>query len=336
VNLCFLPRAIFVTFVTLTSLPFVIFERIRYSKKIKQTIIDKPPIFIVGHWRGGTSYLHMLLTQDKSFAYVSNLQAVAPAVFISGGNFFRPLIRHAIPQKRRMDNFALELDNPSEDEFALANLTPYSIYNGLSFPQNMKHYARYCFFEALPQKIVAKWKNTYIFFLKKVTFFSKGKRLVLKNPVNTCRIKLILELFPEAKFIHIHRNPYEVFASTLRMYRMMFPFFYLQKAAMNQEEFIINLYLGIYNKYFEERAMIPSGHLIEVSYDDLLQNPLNTVRHIYEGLSLKGYKESEKAFISFISTQKNFKTNTHVLSDETREKIASRWKIVIKKLGYTH
>lgn len=235
-----------------------------------------------------------------------------------------------------MDDFTLEIDNPSEDEFAIANLTPYSLHHGLSFPKNIRYYARYCSFETIPQKIVTKWKDTYLYFLKKVTFFSKGKPLVLKNPINTFRIKQLLEIFPEAKFIHIHRNPFEVFASTLRMYRMMFPFFYLQKADINQEEFIINLYLEMYNRYFEEKGLIPYGHLIEVRYDDLLQDPINTVKLIYKGLGLKGYQESEKAFISFISAQKSFRTNTHMLNDETREKIASRLHIVIKKLGYTH
>jgi hypothetical protein len=91
----------------------------------------------------------------------------------------------------------------------------------------------------------------------------------------------------------------------------------------------------MYKRYFEERALIPGGCLGEIRYDDLLQNPINTVRRIYKELGLTSYNESEKDFISFVSAQSSFRTNTHVLNDETREKIASRLQIVFRKLGYT-
>jgi len=85
ISLRYLPRAIFVSFVTLLTAPFTVYEKLRYRNKIKQTEITKPPVFIIGHWRSGTTYLHTLLSKDQNFTYVTNMQAFMPSIFISGG-----------------------------------------------------------------------------------------------------------------------------------------------------------------------------------------------------------------------------------------------------------
>ncbi|TFG37549.1 MAG: sulfotransferase, partial [Candidatus Aminicenantes bacterium] len=63
---------------------------------------------------------------------------------------------------------------------------------------------RYVMFEDVSPTVVEKWQAIYLRFLKKLTFSSGGKRLLLKNPANTARIRVLLELFPDAKFIHVY------------------------------------------------------------------------------------------------------------------------------------
>ncbi len=54
--------------------------------------------------------------------------------------------------------------------------------------------------------------------LRKLTVrHGSEKRLVIKSPVHTARVALLLKLFPDAQFIYIHRNPYEVFQSCVNM-----------------------------------------------------------------------------------------------------------------------
>ena len=59
----------------------------------------------------------------------------------------------------------------------------------------------------------------------------KGKRLILKNPTNTARIKFLLELYLEAQFIHISRNPYVVYMSTIHFYKKMVQAFSFQNVS---------------------------------------------------------------------------------------------------------
>jgi len=57
-----------------------------------------------------------------------------------------------------------------------------------------------------------------MYFIRKVQLFrGTEKRLLLKSPVHTARIKLLLKLFPDAQFVYIHRNPYDVFRSAVNM-----------------------------------------------------------------------------------------------------------------------
>jgi hypothetical protein len=55
----------------------------------------------------------------------------------------------------------------------------------------------------IPKNVIEEWKEIYLYLLKKETLYRDGKRLVLKNPANTARVTLLLEMFPNARFVHI-------------------------------------------------------------------------------------------------------------------------------------
>ena len=65
----------------------------------------------------------------------------------------------------------------------------------------------------MPEAEVERWKAAFVRFLKKLTL-EHDRPMLLKSPPHTGRIKLLLELFPDARFVHIRRNPYTVFQST--------------------------------------------------------------------------------------------------------------------------
>lgn len=337
ISWCYLPRALFISLITSLTAPFALYEKLRYRKKIKQTKITKPPVFIIGHWRSGTTFLHTLMIKDQNFAYVSNMQAFMPSVFISGGRLFKHVLKRLLPAKRRMDNVRLGIHEPQEEEYALANLSSMSLYHGMVFPQNLREYSKFCSLDGLPEKKVAKWKKVFQRFLQKITYYSHGKQLILKNPSNTFRIKLLLEMYPRAKFIHIYRNPYDVYLSTLKMYNELFPYFFLQEPYTDQEgqDFIIDLYEEMFIKYFAEKDLIPDGNLIEVKYEDFVENPIQGLQAIYQSLDLKYFEESNENFNSYLESVKGYKKNKHELDETVIEKISSRWQFTVQRWGYS-
>jgi len=322
-------------FMILISTPAIWWEKLVYNRLIKKTKIEKPPIFILGHWRSGTTYLHMLLTQDQQFGYASNLQTIFPLVFLGSRWFYAKLLEDSMPKQRRQDNFKLGIDQPGEEEFALANMSTESFYHGIPFPNRRRYYANYITFKDVPEDKVKKWKRTYKFFLKKMTYAYKGKQLVMKNPPNTGRVKELLEMFPDAKFVHIYRDPYSVLPSTVKMYERLLPPHYLQFPNIETaDDIVIDIYEEMHKKYFKEKDLIPKENLIEIRYEDMLEDPFNTVKSVYDELSLANFSASEQKIKDYISKQKSYKTNTHNLSDEAIDKISERWDFAFKEFGY--
>ncbi len=53
------------------------------------------------------------------------------------------------------------------------------------------------------------------------TTYSNGgdtnRRMVVKSPVHTARVRVLLEMFPNAQFVYVHRDPYVVLQSSAHM-----------------------------------------------------------------------------------------------------------------------
>ncbi len=327
-------RALFITLTVVIGAPFRWYEQVRFGAAIRRTRLARPPIFIIGHWRSGTTFLHMLMVQDRQFACASNFQVFMPSVFLGAEPIFKPSVAQIMPARRPMDNFRLDVDGPSEEEFALANMVPYSLYHGLTFPRRLRYYARYCSMREQPERIVRRWQRAYRLYLQKLTYRCGGRQLVLKNPPSTARLKLIMDTWPEARFIHIHRNPVEVFLSTMRMYERMVPLFHLQVPRVSTEEFVLDLYAQMFDSYFRERPLVPAGNLVEIGYEELMRDPIGTMRHVYQALGIAGFGAAEGAMRRYVDSQRCYRPNRHRVDEATRRKVAGRWKACFEAFGY--
>ena len=123
-------------------------------------------------------------------------------------------------------------------------VSPYALQWGYLFPQKINHYLeKYVLFENISCDEIQDWKNSYLYLLKKLSIANKSRQLVLKNPPNTARIKMLLSLFPNAKFIYIHRNPFEVYASNKRLWEVIRDIYMLGRARyVNFSNIILDTY----------------------------------------------------------------------------------------------
>ena len=53
-----------------------------YGRRVARTEIKEQPIFVLGHWRGGTTLLHELLVLDERFTYPTSFACFAPNHFL--------------------------------------------------------------------------------------------------------------------------------------------------------------------------------------------------------------------------------------------------------------
>ncbi|RLF39114.1 MAG: sulfotransferase [Thermoplasmata archaeon] len=334
----FWPKAIYVTFMILALSPLRIYEKIKFEKEIRKTQTPLP-IFIIGHFRSGTTFLHYLMGQDRNLAKVSTFETMSPWMFIEGEKFLKNFVKKRLPEKRPMDDLEMEADLPYEEEYAIGNLSPYSFYHGWYFARNIYHYYRkYVLFNGVSDSLKEKWKRTYTYLLKKIALKYKRNKVLLKSPVNTGRIRLLLEAFPNAKFIHICRNPYEVYLSTWRLYKAILPIFSFQHVEVEDiDRFILDFYKGIYRNYFTDKRLIPEGNLIEIRYEEFVRKPIETVKDIYERLGIGDFKKAEPSFRKYVKAHEGYKPHNYKgeLNEEIKEKVYREWGFAFEKLGYS-
>ena len=188
---------------------------------------------------------------------------------------------------------------------------------------------------ALSDQDLAEWTDTYLTILRKATLRTGGRRLVLKNPANSGRIRTLLELFPDAKFIHIHRNPYDVFLSTRWVYRTILPRSQVQETRQDQvDAYILRFYAQLVQSFLEDKALIPAGNLVEVRFEDLEVAPLDQLRRVYEGLSLPGFAEAEPAFRAYLTSVAGYQKNRYELTDDAITKVNRHWKFAFDEWDY--
>ena len=339
VDRAYIPRLLFVSFTTLLTSPLRLWEQVRYRRIINRTAIHPSPIFIIGHWRSGTTHLHNLMCQDENLGYLSTFQAMAPGFCLIGEKAIKKGLAkqtNARYPTRLIDNIPLALDAPQEDEFALANLSPHSFLHVFSFPQQAQYFfERYVLFDGLSEAALARWIDTYLMVLRKATLRSGGKRLVVKNCAHSGRIKTLIDLFPDAKFIHLYRNPYHVFLSTLHLYKTVLQRSQLQGVEPGElEAFVLRSYPELMDRFLTEKSLIPAGGLVEIKFEDLEASPLVQLRHIYDGLGLPGFAAAEPAFRSYLDAVSDYKKNAYEMDGSVIEKVNRHWQLAFDQWGY--
>lgn len=326
-------KALAVLLFSFFSIPLKLYETIKFGKKINSTKIASPPIFILGHWRSGTTYLHRLMLQDKNFGYISSFQAFFPQGSIGTSEVIQSQLKKIWPEVRMMDNVTYSPDVPEEEEYALANMQHFSFYNCWCFPKKMRaSYKESVLLDGISESHQNKFRKTFINILKKATFIWGGKRLVVKNPANTARIPMLLSMFPDAKFIHIYRSPYDTYCSTKNFYKKLLPLYQLQDVSEQEiQENIFIFYRELMDRYFDTVNMIPPENFIEIKYEDFEQNELEELRRIYTYLNIPGFEEAKENFKKYIDSNSNYKKNEYVLDEDTKQEIEMHWGLAVDK-----
>ena len=311
-----------------------VMENLFNSRKIRRTQLVGDPVFVIGHWRSGTTLLHEYLIRDEQFTFSDTYTCFAPTHFNFSGPLFRPWVQWLMPAKRPMDNMAVGLDRPQEDEFALCAAGLPSPYLSVLYPNLPPIDLPYLTLRDISDKQRKQWLDTFEWFLKSLTF-ANNKRIVLKSPPHTGRIRTILERFPNAKFVHINRNPYTLFPSTYTLWMKLAGVHGLQHPkGKGLEEKIYHDFELMYEAYEADQALLQPGQLIDVGYDELVAAPVEVLRKIYETLDLGDFASVEGRFAEYASTQKSYKKNKFGIDPEIAETISRRWSGYIQKYGY--
>jgi hypothetical protein len=321
-------------------------QHVFYGRRIAGTALQ-PPIFIIGHWRSGTTFLHELLTQDPGLSAPSTYECFCPGHFhLSAGVFTK--LDYLIPGTRPMDEMKMGWHNPQEDEFALLNMGLSSPYQELAFPNHRKTSAPYLSLDELSTRERARWRATFITFLKSVTLRrmkqrgGTAPRLVLKSPPHTARLRMLSELFPDATFIHLVRNPAEVYSSSVHTWLSLFEVQGCQtpraealpNGAPSIEDYVLSTFNELYRDFAGARSAIRTEQFLELRYEDLIAEPLAQLQRIYEQLELGPFGEARAHFAHYLGDVRNYRPSRHSVAPDAESEMRRRWAPFIETYGY--
>jgi len=308
-------------------------DRLVYSRRVARTPIPHPPLFIIGHWRTGTTLLQELLVQDEQFSYPTTYQVMAPHHFLLTSGIVPRLMNHAMPENRPMDNMPVGFHRPQEDEFALCNLGVPSPYATWAFP-NRPDRPESLDLDGLPPRELQRWTDAMVGFLRRLAF-RDPRRQVLKSPTHTARVGHLAAAFHGAQFVHIVRDPRAVFPSTVHTWKQIWDSVAFQTPDFaGLEEYVLSSFERMYKSFDRERGRLGEKQLYELRYEDLIRDPVGEVEKVYERLGLAGFEQARPKLEEHAAKSREYKTNHHELPEDLWQRISTRWRGYIERYGY--
>ena len=328
--------ATIIFFVSMMVSVFVFVQWIFLGRKIARTTISEPPIFVVGHWRSGTTLLHELLSLDPQHAFPSTYECFAPQHFLITSWIIPKLFWFVVPASRPMDAMAAGFDAPQEDEFALVSMGAPSPYYKMAFCNEPRPYEEFYDMDAAKPVDVQKFDSCLTYFFKALTY-KKKKRLILKSPTHTGRVGHLAKMFPGAKFVHISRNPCNQILSTTRTWKTLDPIQGFQFPKYSDEAIMghtLDVFQKMYGGYFHQIKQLSPGDLCEVRFEDLIANPETEVSRIYSTLDITGFEKLAPRIREYFEKRSGYERRNYDLPADIRSQIEENCTEYMQRYGY--
>ena len=308
----------------------------KYKKRAESLALDQPPIFVMGHWRTGTTFLHDLFSTDPNLAYPTTYECFFPHHFLLTESTLPKVMKVLLPQKRPQDDVPVGFDRPQEEEFAMMMLGEGTPYLTHAWPRFGPADSDYLDFKNLPEPAKKKWADAYMWFYRRLAL-KHGKPLVMKSPANAARLKLLTKLFPEARFIYIARNPLAVFPSTVKLWRAL----YSTQGQHNPpylepwlDDYVLDMFQRLTEDYEADKHLIPKDKIIELRYEDLVKDPIASMRDLYARLKIGDFESARPEMQAYLDAQKEHRVSDYELPPELKRRVVERLKPYIDRYGY--
>ena len=294
------------------------------------------PVFIIGHWRTGSTFLHQIFQCDPHFTTPTLMQCTYPESYISARRSITLVMNFFLAEKRPMDNVRLGLNDPQEDEYVLFRMTGISPIEKLIFPRTSQYFLMDTRHLKLTDSQRIVWEKALIHFTKKLYMYT-GRQIVFKNPFHSFRIPTLRELFPDALFIHIYRDPRIVIPSTKHMWTIVGNHNAMRKEWRPPEfDEILNGFDTLMNSVYTDLSALPQNKYIELRFEDLEQNPVPAVKSLYQHFGFEYSNAFETQLNTLLKRLSSYQKNRYEISKDEDKRICSRLEHHMKRGGYSY
>lgn len=288
-----------------------------------------PPVFIVGHWRSGTTLLHELLSASGAFVYPTTFACMNPQAFLLAGGRVSPRVVETV---RPMDNMLLRTDLPQEDEFALFCLGAPSAYEAAIFPEAMPELAHRSDPARWNPEERRAWTRAFLRFSATCQKSAPAMPLLLKSPPHSFKISLIEGLIPSARFLHIVRRPEDVFQSSRKLWQALWQMYALSPplAPAQRDDAILASQVAL--DAVIDGQLPRDGRAMTLRFEDLVARPSDILTGIAEFLGLS--QDALSNMKPRIVAMRGHKRDAAPLSGEERARVTERCGAIYARHGY--
>jgi hypothetical protein len=187
----------------------------------------------------------------------------------------------------------------------------------------------------LDDDLVKRWKYEYIKLIRKAALNMRGDRFISKSPSNMARISYLLELFPDARFIFLYRDPYKTVESFYRFFNAVIPVIQVQED--NKEltrERLTRVYVDMVREYYLFKDKIPPENLLEIKFEHFSANILPGLKQIFDQFGIPGFEDSRQLFENYLNEISDFTSKKYEITDETIRCVNKYAGDIVDRLGY--
>lgn len=276
------------------------------------------PIIVLGLPRSGTTLLFNLLAQDPNHRFLRNWEAFISQV-PSKGRYTEatdPRIRQARWMQRFLKYLMPEVDTvhvftpegPEEcTPILMQGFATQSFVGGFDVPE----YSRW-----LDQADHAPTYRYHRRVLQALQWKYPGGRWLLKSPDHLAAVRSILEVYPGACFVHIHRNPLNSVSSWASL-NLVYRSVYYNSIDMHElGRQVLGRLSTDMDRYLADRPSLPSRLFFDVGYQALVSDPIGAVQDIYDYFGLELTLEARSNMESYLANNPKNKHGVHRYSPE--------------------
>ena len=322
-----------------------------------QRVVIKKPVFIIGHPRSGTTFLHRLIADD-CFVEFKFWQIAFPS--LTGRKILQPFIDYILKSKKNIMKskknvlfpvevgHKMELDDVEEEEllfFHILNTQFLTLISPIGFSD--WDFNELVYNDLQPEEVREKSMDFFRGCLQRQAYYLQRTQVVSKINYSGMRLKSLFHAFPDARVIYLVRSPLETQNSHFSLHRNIFNHLWgldkLRDKRMlpryYQRRYQHNVAFYSYLEDLLENGSVPLNQILVLNYNEMRDDPENALQQFFSFTGIHPSERLKQKIQSQLKNQKSYQAK-HRNIDLTefgisKEQIIDDLQAVFKKYGFS-